>query len=283
MVRNLLRVITLLSLSVLVVASAIAQGEVLRYQAEKGVVHKYKVSTDITQKAQVMGQDMVSTVNTALELSLEGQESKDNQLIFIGKIEKNLSKLDSPMMKDTAMVYKEINGKRIQVVASPSGKVSKTVALDSIPRPANQMVGNLISIEMLRRFFVELPEKAVAVGDTWKQTKPDTTVQQGMKMIVKPDVTFNVAGTETKNGYECLKITYEGTSTQYGSGSRQGMELVIDGTGKTKGTSYFAPKQGILVSAESTGSSDMNISGAGEQMFTMTQSMTTTSKVTLVK
>lgn len=283
MVRNLLRVFSILTITALAVASLVAQGQELRYQVQKGVSHQYKLSTDITQKAQVMGQDMVSTINMAVDLSIEGQEEKDNQLVYVGKIDKNLSKLDSPMMKDSAMVYKEINGKRLQLYVTPVGKVTKTVALDSVPRLANPMMGNIISTEVLRGLFVDLPEKAVATGDTWKRTRPDTTTQQGMKMITKPDITFKVVGTETKNGQECLKITFEGTSTQYGTGSRQGMELVIDGTAKTKGTTYFAPKTGLLVSSEATSANEMNISGAGEQMFTMTQSMTTSSKITLVK
>jgi hypothetical protein len=61
------------------------------------------------------------------------------------------------------------------------------------------------------------------------------------------------------------------------------MELVIDGTVKSKGTAYFAPKAGLLVSVESSSTNDMNISGAGEQMFTATQTVTSNSKMVLLK
>jgi len=104
-----------------------------------------------------------------------------------------------------------------------------------------------------------------------------------MKIISKPDITYKVAGSEKKSGLDCLKITFEGTASQYGTGSRQGMELVIDGTSKSKGTAYFAPKSGILVSVESSTTNDTNISGAGEQMFNGTQSVTANSKMVLVK
>lgn len=283
MVRSLSRVIFILLISTLFVTFAFAQGEQLRYQAEKGVTHQYKINSENKTKAQMMGQDFTTVFSSAIEISIEGQDSKNGELNFVAKVEKNLSKMDSPMMKDSAMVSKDINGKRVQLVVTPLGKTLKSVALDSIPRPANPMMGNLNPTDMLRRLFVELPEKAVAVGDTWKQTRPDTVNAQGMKIISKPDITYKIAGTEKKNGLDCLKITFEGTASQYGTGSRQGMELVIDGTVKSKGTAYFAPKAGILVSVESSSTNDMNISGAGEQMFTATQSVTSNSKMTLVK
>lgn len=283
MVRSFSRVISTLIISTLFVTIAFAQGQQLRYKSEKGVEHQYKINSENKTKAQMMGQDITSLFSSAIELSIEGQDSKNGDLLFVAKVTKNLSRVESPMMKDTAMVSKEINGKRVQLVVSPLGKTLKTTALDSIPHPANPMMGNLNPVDMLRRLFVEMPEKAVGVGDTWKQTRPDTVNVQGMKMISKPDITYKIATTEKKNGFDCLKVTYEGTSTQYGTGNRQGMELVVDGTVKSKGTAYFAPGAGILVSVESSSTNDMNISGAGEQMFTATQSVTSNSKMVLVK
>jgi hypothetical protein len=283
MVRSLSRVISIIILSTLFVMLAFSQGEQLRYQVEKGVTHQYKISSENKTNAQMMGQDITTLFGTTIEMSIEGQDVKDGNLVFVAKVDKNLSRVESPMMKDTAMVSKEINGKRVQVIITPLGKTVKTVALDSIPRSTNPMTGNINPTDMLRRLFVELPEKAVATGDTWKQTRPDTVNVQGMTLISKPDITYKVAGTETKSGYDCLKITFEGTATQYGTGSRQGMELVIDGKVKSKGTAFFAPKPGILVAVESSSTNDMNISGAGEQMFTATQMVTSNSKITLVK
>ncbi len=284
MVRSLSRAISAFAVTSLFVTFVFAQGEQLRYQSEKGISHQYKINTESKQKMQMQGQEFGTSSTSAIEFSIEGQDAKNGDLVFVAKVDKNLSSVDSPMMKDTAMVSKEINGKRIQLVVTPLGKTLKSVALDSIARPANPMIGNLVNpVEMMRRLFVELPEKAVATGDTWKQTKPDTTNTQGLKIISKPDITYKIASTEKKNGYDCLKITFEGTSSLYGTGNRQGMELVLDGTVKSKGTAYFAPKTGILIAVESSSSSDTNISGVGEQMFSGVQSVTTNSKMVLVK
>jgi len=181
MVRSLSRLIFILIISTLFVTFAFAQGEQLRYQSEKGVAHQYKIDSENKTKAQMMGQDITSVFSSAIELSIEGQDVKNGDLMFVAKVDKNLSRIESPMMKDTALVSKDINGKRVQLVVTPLGKTLKSFALDSIPRPTNPMMGNLNPVDMLRRLFVELPEKAVGVGDTWKQTKPDTVTVQGMK------------------------------------------------------------------------------------------------------
>jgi hypothetical protein len=285
MFRSPVKLVCLILLSAAILSIAFAGGEKLRYQMPKGVTHKYKLTTDSKTKAQMMGQDFTTTSWSYFGISLTGEDAgKNSELICVGKVDSNLSKIDSPMMKDTARVMKEINGKRVRLTLSPLGKTVKSEVVDEIPQTqATQMMGGGNPTDFLRRLFVELPEKEAGVGESWKQTRPDTTNAQGMKIITKPDVTFKIAGNESVGGYDCLKITFEGASSQYGTGSRQGMELVLDGTVKSKGTVYFAPKEGLMVSLEQTSANEMNISGTGEQMFTAIQSTTSTSKVVLVK
>ncbi|HTY39119.1 MAG TPA: hypothetical protein VMH23_18515, partial [Bacteroidota bacterium] len=199
-------------------------------------------------------------------------------------VDTNIAKIDSPMMKDTARVIKEINGKRVRLTVTGMGKTVKTEAVDQFEvTPAMQMQGAGNPADYMRSLFAKLPEQAVGVGESWKQTAPDTVNAQGFNMIVKPDVTFKIEAAEKFGGYDCLKITFDGPSSEYGTGSRNGMDLVLDGTIKVKGTAYFAPKEGIIVGIDQATTTDMNISGTGEQMFSMTQSSTVASKVTLSK
>jgi len=181
-------------------------------------------------------------------------------------------------------VMKEINGKRVRLTLSPLGKIVKTVVIDTIvPSRTMQMTGAGNPADFLRQLFVKLPDQAVGVGDTWKSTASDTTTAQGMSLVTKPDMQYKVVGTEKVGSYDCVKITFEGTASIYGTGSRQGMEMVVDGTTKSKGTTFFAPKEGLLISVESQSTTDMNISGTGEQMFTATQSSKTSHIMKLTK
>ncbi len=285
MFRSLLKSLCLLLLSAAIVTVAFARGEKLRYQMAKGTTHQYAMTVDNKTNAQMMGQDFTTTSWSMFGISMVGESVGSNgELILIAKVDTNISKIDSPMMKDTARVMKEINGKRVRLAITPLGKTLKSENVDQIPQTqAMQMMGGVNPADFLRRLFIELPEQEVGAGDTWKQTQPDTSSVQGMKMITKPEVQYKVVGTEQRGGYDCLKIAYEGTATQYGTGSRQGMELVLDGKVKTSGTAYFCPKEGLLVGIESSSTSDMNISGTGEQMFTAVQSTRSVQKVVLIK
>lgn len=283
MVSPFTRFLRMFLLSSLLVFVVFAGGDKLRYQLSKGAKAKYTITDDTKSRQQMMGQDMADTSWSYFALSFVGEDAgKNGELVMTVKVDSNLQKIYSSTMKDTSRVMKEINNKKMLLVMTPVGKTLKTEQIDQIPQ-AQAMMRGTNPVDMLKRLFIELPEKEVGAGDTWKNTTPDTALMRGMKIITKPDITFKIAGSEKSGGYDCLKITFEGTSSQYGTSSQQGTELVIDGTVKTKGTLYFAPKDSMMVNVEQMSTSDMNFSGTGEHMFTITLSITNTNKVTLSK
>jgi hypothetical protein len=275
----------LLLLFAAVVSQLFAGGEKLRYQMAKGSTYRYTLTAENNAKAQAMGQEFNSSSASTFGISLAVEDvGKDGELTCIASIDKNTTSINSPMMKDSALVIKEINGKRTRLTISPLGKTLSSTQIDTIqPSQTMAMLGNFNVADLLRRLLLELPEQPVGTGDTWKKTTPETLYVQGLKLIMKPDIQYKIEGTENVGGYDCVKIAYEGTASQYGTGSRQGIDLVLDGTVKTKGSAYFAQKEGILVSIESTSGNDMTVSGTGEQMFTQTQSVTSNSKMVLEK
>jgi hypothetical protein len=285
MSRTITKVLFLLIVSAVVVSVAFAGGEKLRYKIAKGTTHSYTLVSDTKMKQQMMGQDFTITSWSMAGISITGEDVGANgEMILIGTVDTNLAKIDSPMMKDTARVLKEINGKRVRLTFTSMGKQLKSDLLDKIEQtPAMQMMGGGNPADYMQGMFMKLPEQEVSVGDTWKQTAPDTVNAQGFNMVVKPDVTFKILAAEKFGGYDCLKISFEGPSSQYGTGSRQGMDLVLDGTIKVKGIAYFAPKEGMIVGVDQTTDTDTNISGTGEQMITIVQSAAVVTKVTLVK
>jgi len=283
MFRNLCKTLCLLLLSAAVITSSYA-AEKLRYQMVKGNTYKYVLTTDTKGNTQVQGQEMASKSKSYFHISIAVENTGPDALILIAKVDSNVSNVESMMMKDSALVIKEINKKRVRMTLTPLGKTVKTAVIDTIvPSPMTQMAGIGNPGDLLRQLFLKLPEQAVGVGDTWKNTTPDTVNMQGMSLVTKPDVLLKIAGTEKVGSYDCLKITYEGTGSMYGTGSRQGVEFVVDGTTKSKGTAFFAPKEGVLVSIESSSTTEMNVSGTGEQTFTMTQSLSSSQAMKLAK
>jgi hypothetical protein len=283
MFRTLSKALCFILLSAAVISSSYG-GEKLRYQMSKGSTYKYILTGETKSNVQAMGQDMATNISNYYAISVMVENTGPDAVTLIAKVDSNKSKIESMMMNDSAMVMKEINGKRVRMTLSPLGKVTKSVAIDSIvPSRSMQMMGGGNPVDLLKQLFVKLPEQSVGVGDTWKYTTVDTITAQGMTMTTKPDIQFKVAGEQKVGNYDCLKITFEGTAAIYGTGSRQGMEMVVDGTTKSKGTTFFAPKEGLVVSVESESSSDMNISGTGEQMFTATQATKSAQKMKLAK
>ena len=65
-----------------------------------------------------------------------------------------------------------------------------------------------------------------------------------------------------------------------GKGTQMGMEMFIEGTGKTQGFYYFDPKISLIVYSEDNTEMDMNVAVSGPQNMTipMTQSMKTVTK-----
>jgi hypothetical protein len=283
MFRNLCKIFCLLLLSAAVISSSYG-GEKLRYQMVKGNTYKYILKTDTKGNTQVQGQEMASKSKGYIRISIGVENTGPDAITLIAKMDSNISNVESMMMKDSALVIKEINGKRVRLTLSPLGRTVKLVVIDTIvPSPMMQLAGIGNPGELVRQLFVKLPEQSVGVGDTWKNTTPDTISTQGMSIVTKPDVLLKIAGTEKVGSYDCLKITYEGTASMYGTGSRQGVEFVVDGTSKLKGTAFFAPKEGVLVSIETSNTTEMNVSGTGEQTFTMTQSVSSSQALKLAK
>jgi hypothetical protein len=283
MFRNFCKTLCLILLSATVVSSSFG-GEKLRFQMKKGSTYTYVLTANTKGSSKVMGRETASKSASYFSISLTVESTGDNAITLVARVDSNVSSVESTVMRDSAMVLKEINEKRVRIILSPLGKIIKTVVIDTIaPSRMMQMTGLGNPADILRPLFVRLPEQAVGVGDTWKYNTTDTISTMGMSIVTKPNMKFKVAGTEKVGSYDCLKIAYDGTASVYGTGSRQGMEMVVQGTTKSKGTALFAPKEGIFVSVDNDATSDMNISGSGEQMFTMTQSSKSAQKMRLAK
>jgi hypothetical protein len=283
MFRTISKTLCLHLLSAAVISSSYG-GEKLRYQMVKGNTYKYVLISETKGNTQVQGQEMASKSKSYFRVSIAVENTGPEAVILVAKVDSNVSNIESMMMKDSAFVIKEINGKRVRLTLTPLGRTVKTVAIDTIvPSPMTQMAGIGNPGDLLKQLFVKLPEQAVGVGDTWKNTTTDTIKTQGMSVVTKPDILLKIAGTEKVGSYDCLKITFDGTASMYGTGSSQGVEFVVDGTTKTKGTAFFAPKEGVLVGVESSSTTEMNVSGTGEQTFTMTQSLSSSQAMKLAK
>ena len=267
------------------IVSYSSAGEKLRYHMTKGATYKYTLAIDTKTAMQMMGQDMKSTSGGTMGFSLSVDElGKEGEFTCSAKLDDAKFSVDSPQMKDTALVPSQFFGKRVRITFSPLGKTLSLAPIDSLPKlPPMSPLSGFSPTDLFRRILLELPEQEVGVGDSWKVTRADTVTRMTLQIITKPISELKVVGMETVGSYDCLKISIEGTASQYGTGTIQGMEIVLDGTTKSKGIAYFAPKEGVLVAIEQSSETETTTSGTGEQVFTQTSTTSQKTKMSLLQ
>ncbi|RCK75191.1 MAG: hypothetical protein IGBAC_1327 [Ignavibacteriae bacterium] len=279
MKKNIFIVIT--TVLTLLSSSIYGQDKIkLEYKFEKGKTYLYKDETvgDMTQ--EMMGREMkMKNESKSLVRLVVDNVDKDNKATLIVSSDSVTVHSKTPM-RDTTISVKEIEGKRTKIVVSKLGKIFGRETIDSIK--VSGRMSAMANREAIS--FPQFPENAIAVGEKWKSTEVDTTSPDNSgQLIVTRDIEYTLAGKEKKNNYDCFKVTFTGTSSTEGKFNMQGMEFYIEGSGKVKGSFYFATKIGMVIESESETESEMTYASVGENPMTIPITQKIVSKRTLVK
>lgn len=275
--------VALLLLSLTVVAFA-QNGTPLRYVYEMGKTYNYAITAENNVTMEMQGREMVNemTQNAKLAIVPQSLAADGNYTCWLSFPEMSIKVKNFRM--DTTIVMTELLNKRAEIVQTPRGKVISTKMIDSLKIGNNMMMMQLGSepTALFKRVLINMPAEPVVAGGSWTETEVDTINQGGMKIAITPNLTFSALGEEERGGYQCLKVAFKGTLNLNGSGSQQGMNLVLEGEGTQEGTLYFAQAQGVLVAAESISDQEMTIAITGAANMTMPQSISTKSSLTLI-
>jgi len=248
-----------------------SQETMLKYQFVKGKTYTQEVqlTNNIIQSYGGQENKMAMGITTSGEMFIE-EISKNGDITAIELI-KDISMHSVMMGRDTTMNFKDINEKN-RVVYSKDGKQISKEIIDSASVP--NLTGNINQIAK----FMFLPEKSVKNGDKWQNVKTDKneiSEKNPIETIVTSNEDFTYIGKEDQDGKSVDKITIESTSVIEGKGTQMGMELFMEGNGKSQGFAYFDPKASIVVYSEINTEMDMTIAFAGQENMTipMSQSM----------
>lgn len=263
-------------------------GEKLRYNLTKGNTYVYSFARDATTSAQGMGQEFTSTVGTNVRFTLAVDEvTKDGNMVCVARIDSFATRVDRPMIKDTTMGAKALKGNRSQVEVTATGKTVSVVPIDTVLDTSMMALisgmGGFAPGEFFRNLFLELPEQTMEVGESWKHTRPDTLNREGFRIVTTPEIEYTIVGTEKMGGYDCLKIETKGTTLLSGSGSQRGMDLEIDGSVKSRGVVFFAPKEGLLIMMEHSSDAEQTMTSSSEGLFRSTSTTSQKSKIRLLQ
>jgi hypothetical protein len=266
---------TLLTAVILLAAGAVValgqESYTLEHKFEKGKTYRYAASAISSVTQEMGGQEMHVAMESWFvpSIVLENQ-MPDGNLVLIYSADSAKAHIKSPNM-DSTMVMNRLIGKRTRLVITPKGDVVRREVIDTVKM--DRLMSGLGLREMIR--LPRLATGPVKMGDTWNVTQDDTTDFGGGKIVTTTNLLYTLAGNEKVLGHDCLKITYAGTATTAGKGTMMGMELFVEGSGKSAGTFFFDSGKGMFVRNEMKADNETTMAATGQQNMTIPISSTT--------
>jgi hypothetical protein len=195
--------------------------------------YQYRLSTELHQKQEMMGQTQEMNRTAAQHITLKLDSQAGNVLGF--SITVDSAKSDAPAGQPSG---EKLVGKTVTGTVSPTGRVlSFSAPVDSAVTEAE--------FRSLRSFFVRLPDKA-ARGSAVTDTVADTINTQGLEIKQFVVMTSTVAGDTTIDGQRAIILERNGTLSMSGDGEQGGQELLLEGKGTVTGKLYVSADGGLL-------------------------------------
>ncbi|MFN8208767.1 MAG: hypothetical protein U0T82_15370 [Bacteroidales bacterium] len=164
---------------------------------------------------------------------------------------------------------------------SSGGALRKEIAEAATGSPG--MNSGLNSGMTYTALFTDFPSKTLKPGDKWTREGTDTITQAGFggSMVLKVNTEYTYRGKTTDNTSGFFAVTYSSNLEITGTGSMQGMDLNIEGSGMRIGTVTFDPANGITQQDKGTTELEMTISISGPTNMTLpiTQKLEITSSL----
>lgn len=245
-----------------------SQETMLKFQFVKGTTytHEVQLTNNIIQSFGGQENKMAMDISASGEMFIEN--ISENGDITAIELIKDISVHSFMMGRDTTMTYKDINEKN-RVVYSKDGKQLSKETIDSAS------VADLAGTTNQIAKFIFLPNKSVKNGDKWQNVKTDKneiSKKNPIETTITSNEDYTYLGKEIMEGQSFDKILIESTSVIEGKGAQMGMELFMEGNGKTQGFAYFDPRASIVVYTELNTEMDMTIAFAGQENMTIPMS-----------
>ncbi|MDP2208518.1 MAG: hypothetical protein Q8K98_07065 [Bacteroidota bacterium] len=280
MKKQLSQLVSMVLIILLIASVAVAQESFkLEYKFEKGKTFRYKDISSGKMTQEMMGKEMKMSSEGEKVIKIIVDDVSKTGDITITTSTDSMKVFSSTPMGDTTIYPTELLNKRTVVTFSNKGKILLEQVIDSIKQTGR--MASMAPTEPVK--FHILPEDAKAIGTIWNSLTVDTVDRMGGKVLTTSDIEYTLVGKEKKLGYDCLKISFKGKTEIEGKASVQGMELMIEGSGKINGSFYFDPKLGLVVFEDTEVDSEMTMATTGEQAMIIPITQFVKNTRTLVK
>jgi hypothetical protein len=252
----------------------------LEYRFQKGKVYRFADSTFVRSSQEMMGQEMksTSTIHAITRVVPEEIRPDGSTVLMISADAMSVS-IKNPRM-DTTLVLKDMIGKRTRITVSKLGETISKETIDTV------RFSGLAAQASARQDLLRLrlmPSKPVSIGEKWTSTKPDTSEMMGGKVVTVSTGDFTLLAKETRQGAECLKISYTGKMKVSGKGSMNGSDFFVEGNGTTSGIYFVDIASGMPVLEDSKYDMESTVAITGAQNMTIPGSQSVTTQRVLLR
>ncbi len=250
----------------------------LEYKFTKGKTYTYQDNSSSRITQPMMGREMKINTSTKNKMDLKVEDVTSNgDGVLIFSVDSALVS-SSGMGRDTTINLTDIIGKRLELNLSKFGDLIKYSELDTLEDDSRYL-----SVKQeAKHFFANLSDKEVKVGGNWNSTQVDTMNTMGGELVSNVNIVYTLAGKENKLGHDCYKLQFTANLKIQGEGNMRGIDITMDGTGKSTGEIYLDSSSRMLVYSKSNVDTNMNIVTGGAQAMTIPMSQSTVSERTLL-
>lgn len=259
-----------------------------RIRVAKGESYQFATASEVENRVTMMGTEQISTISVAAKSMLNVVSSAKDSTVFAlstSNLEASMKGMAMMGVPDTTIRRDSLPESFEQATVLASGKLlrsTKDNESENSGSPEGRMLRQIMgSRSNAESMFISFPEKSLAVGDEWTDTKNDTTTGE-RSIITNLVMRYTFEGICDTLGMKCGRI--KGRSERYvigGSIKRMGSEMSMEGDGVVKSTYVFELKTGLPVAVNSSVELDQRLS-VGEGME-IPISMTTNTRMTRVK
>ena len=162
---------------------------------------------------------------------------------------------------------------------TPQGKVEQTAGPE-LPEEVEQL---MMGQNMFADFFLHLPNRIVAPGESWTDTLRIETNEDGNHSLNQTIIVSTLRGDTTVAGRTLWVIDASKSASLLVEGNMQGMEMRNELAGTVNETSLWDPARRLLVSSRSSGTMTGAVSMPSAGMNDIPISVTNVRSVNLIE
>jgi hypothetical protein len=225
----------------LAVASTAASAQSFAYKAG---AQRYRLDQTVATSQTVQGMSQNATSSTAQFVSMELAPAAeglgvtfviDSVVVMPADSAAAASPAQAQAQTQAEDAAKALKGRKLAGTVSPLGKVQQLAVVDTVVPNAQQLANGF------KAFLVPFPSPEVKAGLTWTDTTTNEFKNMsGLDGTTKGVMTYTVVGDTTVHGQRAWRVEQKGTLTMTGTGSAQGTDVSLAGTGEMTGLSVVA-------------------------------------------